>query len=391
MKAIHKLILMSGQELDCWLKTSPTENMNNELALDTTRESLSVKKQTSTLNEQLAERKRNRQFFTSHVHLFIENLDKILSDSRLFLAPVPVQNGLAYTGAGGFRNPVLGVYAQWWRDFHDGSHDSKERPIWHISGSPLSGSHACSSVDEKGEQTDKLTLKGRFWDTWTPFMEINKSCDDAKQHFLGFTLAEVIAILKGEKTTEDVFARYVEQGLCQAEPYATEDCIFEVTYPRAGLTLRGECHVLDAHTVFLKMTYPFEGVTALQHYPLKDDMGIPFGNNDATQGRFSWTLNLLYESCLLVRDVSEQYRKIYADYIACKDKYEQHIATLAFNEEEEQTLYEEAKQAMLQRRYDELLNEHFGENHHPTYDIPPSTLVQILNAIDNNDKNNVEI
>lgn len=382
MKAIHKLKLMSGQELDCWLKTTPTESINNELALDTTGKHLSVNNK-PTLEERLAERKRNHQFFTSHVHLFIENLDKILSDSRLFLAPVPVQNGLAYTGTGGFRNPVLGVYAQWWRDFRNSSFDDKGWPIWYISGSPLSGSHACSSVDEKGEQTDRLTLKGRFLDTWTPFMDINKSCDEAKQHFLGFTLEEVIAILKGETTSEDVFARYVEQRLCQAEPYATEDCIFEVTYQHdVWLTLRGECHVLDAHTVFMKMTYPFEGVTAFQHYPLKDDI-ISFGNNDATHGRFSWTLNQLYDSCLLVQGHSEQYRKIYADYIAYKDKYEQHIATLAFNEEEEQTLYEEAKQAMLQRHYDELLNEHFGENHHPTYDIPPSMLVQILEAIKN--------
>ena len=382
MIAVHKLKLMSGQELDCWLKTTPIESINNEPALDTTGKYLSVNKK-PTLEERLAERKRNHQFFTSHVHLFIDNLDKILSDSRLILAPVPVQNGLAYTGTSGFRYPVLGVYAQWWRDFRKSSYDYKERPIWYISGSPLSGSHVCSSVDEKGNQTDRLTLKGRFLDTWTPFMDINTSCDEAKQHFLGFTLEEAIAILKGETTTEEVFARYVEQGLCQAEPYAKEDCIFEVTYPRAGLTLRGECHVLDAHTVFMRMTYPFAGVTDFQHSPLKDDMGIPFGNNDATHGRLSWTLNQLYDSCLLVRKYAEQYRKIYADYIAYKKRYEQHIPSIAFSEDEEQALYEEAKQAMLQRRYEELLDEHFGENHHPIYNLLPSTLVQILEAVKN--------
>lgn len=226
MKTIHKLKLMSGQELDSWLKTTPAERTNNEFALDTTGEYLSFKyqKKPSTQKEFLAERKRNYQFFSSHINLFIENLDKILSDSRLFLAPIPVQNGLAYTGTSGFRNPVLGVYAQWWRDFSNSSYDNKERPIWYISGSPLSGAHACSSVDKKGERIKKPTLKGSFSNTWQPFMGINKSCDEAKQYFLGFTLAEVINILKGITTIEDTFARYVEQGLCQAEPFAEEDC-----------------------------------------------------------------------------------------------------------------------------------------------------------------------
>ncbi len=382
MNAIHKLKLLSGQELDCWLKTTPTERINNEFSLDTTGEYLPFKKKPLTLNERLAERKRNHQFFTLHISLFIESLDKILSDSRLFLAPVPVQNGMAYTGTGGFRNPVLGVYAQWWRDFRDSSYDNKERPIWYISGSPLSGAHACSSVDEKGQQISKPTLKGSFGNTWHTFMNINKDCDEAKQHFLGFTLTEVIDILKDETTTENVFARYVEQGLCQAEPYATEDCKFEITYPSLVPKLRGECHVLDVHTVFMKMTHPFAGVTNFQHYPLKDSMSIPFGNNDATQGRFSWNLNMMYEKGLLVQDNLEEYRKIYADYTAYKTLYEKHIASLAFCEDEEKTLYEEAKQAMLQRYYDELLNAHFGEKHLALYNIPPSMLSQYLDAIE---------
>ena len=78
---------------------------------------------------------------------------------------------------------------------------SKGRPIWFVSGSPLSGSHACSSVDSKCK-THKSVLNGRFRDVWRSFVEVNTRYDEAKSRFMAYSLEKVIFLLN-EKTGTD--------------------------------------------------------------------------------------------------------------------------------------------------------------------------------------------
>jgi len=33
----------------------------------------------------------------------------------MFLCPIYMQSGLAYTGSSGFEKPTLGIYIEWWR------------------------------------------------------------------------------------------------------------------------------------------------------------------------------------------------------------------------------------------------------------------------------------
>ena len=103
-----KITLIDGSKLDCYPIALPSEEtVSGEFSLDTTGEYLQVgKKPHFVTDKELAERRKQEEIdaklFYEHIHLFLANADKILSDSRLFLSPVNVVNGLAYTGTSGF-------------------------------------------------------------------------------------------------------------------------------------------------------------------------------------------------------------------------------------------------------------------------------------------------
>lgn len=210
------ITLPDGRELPVILRAEQsTEVQPDELALDTTGQYLSMgnerrkksrrSKKGITLEE--AKERYYRQLFIENVHLFLDESDKILSDGRLFLAPVYVNNHLAYTGTSGFNNPTIGVYLLWWLHFPEGAFDEKGNPIWYIAGSPLSGANACSAVNNKGESV-KAHLKGSFKSVWRPFMGINQGLTQAKQRCEAYTFEEALVQFRGEE-----YAEYMEKVL----------------------------------------------------------------------------------------------------------------------------------------------------------------------------------
>ena len=134
----------------------------------------------------------SERLFYSNIPLFYDNIERILSDSKLFLTPVDVNNGLAISGR--FQQATLGVYVEWWIYDHFalsiGSY-----PIWKIAASGLSGGHMCQSVNEHGEPM-KANLRGRASDTWKSFIATNNLYSKAKQYFKAYTLEEAVNILK---------------------------------------------------------------------------------------------------------------------------------------------------------------------------------------------------
>lgn len=199
---IDSFELLDGSILEGYPIVCPSIPESNELQFDTTGQYLSLDhKPEKTSKEKEKERQRGHSLFYENIPLFLANTDRILGDSRLFLAVVPVQNGLAYTGTSGFQQPTLGIYIEGGFIIRIAPSYSKGRPIWFISGSPLSGSHACSSVDSKGK-THKSVLNGRFRDVWRSFVEVNTRYDEAKSRFMAYSLEEVISLLN-EKTCTD--------------------------------------------------------------------------------------------------------------------------------------------------------------------------------------------
>ncbi len=198
--------LLDGSKLEGFPYVCPSNPISNNFEIDTTGKYFSVgdkPKKTSS------EKKFNDQaIFYENVYLFLANADRILNDSRLFLTPVPVQNGLAYTGTSGFLKPTLGVYIEWWILYKQHSFDRNNRPIWFISGSPLSGAHACSVVDAKGNK-HRAALNGMFLDVWSTFTKVNTRYDDAKSRFIAFSLEEAVALLRKETDEKRLFRLHV--------------------------------------------------------------------------------------------------------------------------------------------------------------------------------------
>lgn len=134
------------------------------------------------------------RLFYSNIPLFYNNIERILSDSKLFLTPIAVNNGLAISGR--FEQATLGVYIEWWiYNYYALSVGSY--PIWKVAASGLSGGHACKAVNERGEPIDAV-LRGCTSQTWKSFMAENKRYREAKNHFKAYTLEQAIELLKNE-------------------------------------------------------------------------------------------------------------------------------------------------------------------------------------------------
>lgn len=196
-----KITLLNGKELSCILKTEqPKAIEKDELKLDTTGRYLSVSKKQpikDTTFEREAARQYGHRLFTENAWLLLKHADQIMSDSRMFLAPVDVQNGIAYTGRSGFQNPTLGIYLEWWLNYPEAAVDANNNLVWYISGSPLSGRNCCSAVSPDGEQL-KINQRTRFRDIWSSFMKANNRYTEAKQRCEAYSLEDVICKFRGE-------------------------------------------------------------------------------------------------------------------------------------------------------------------------------------------------
>lgn len=196
----NNLILLDGRKIELYPKAEKSEEkISGKMSLDTTGEYLSLKDKKSEVNydsEKETERQYTFQIFTENAWFFLEHAEEILSDSRLFLAPVKIQNGLAYFGTNGFIKPALGVYLEWWLNYKSGR-DKNGNLIYYISGSPLSGSNCCMSVAPDGEHVD-CRHDIYFGDVWRGFIEENNRYNDAKVNYEAYSLEEALIKMHGE-------------------------------------------------------------------------------------------------------------------------------------------------------------------------------------------------
>ena len=197
-----KIILTDGRMLDCYpfIEQKPEKIETDPLQLDTTgqyliigrRKPTPVPKPSATVEEQ-------RQLFISNAFYLLAHKERILSDSRMFLCPVAIQNGIAYTGTSGFRNPTLGVYLEWWGLVEEAMRTDKKgcrSLVYQLAGSPLSGRNSCGAIREDGK-IEAVSLSP-FSRHWVPFMHLNQRYTEAKQLYQAYTLQEVLDILHQE-------------------------------------------------------------------------------------------------------------------------------------------------------------------------------------------------
>ena len=198
-----KIQLLDGRILDCYPLEQPQDEVDNQLSLDTTGVYLSLKrpnKANTVKDDRDDDEKELEKLFLDNAFVFLENRERILSDSRMFLCPLPFsKSGLAYTGTGGFRNPTLGIFIEFWMACTKASvmeANGRKWLIYHIAGSPLSGCNSCGLVSPQGET--KSEQVSSFKDIWRPFVEINTRYDEAKSKYDAYTLRQVLSIFENE-------------------------------------------------------------------------------------------------------------------------------------------------------------------------------------------------
>ena len=216
-----KIQLLNGTLLDCYPLEQTEEMVDNELKLDTTGTYFILGKPKPVAAPNKDEQKeKDEKLFLDNAFLFLQHRDRIMSDSRMFLCPVPIQNGLMYTGTSGFYRPTLGIYLEWWLHCENAMVRMEDKSKWlayHLAGSPMSGSNRCGIVNKEGKTL--TTQLHSFLSLWSSFMEINNRYDEAKSLYQAFTLEEVVETLEREGLTtvddKDIQILFLDSEICR--------------------------------------------------------------------------------------------------------------------------------------------------------------------------------
>ena len=196
-----KLVLLEGREIELYPKEEKAEKgVDSDLRLDSSGIYLRLGGNPKIEQEDFykrIERQYNHHIFFENAWFFLEHAEEILSDSRMYLTPVKIQNGIAYTGTSGFQHPTLGIYLEWWLNFKEAAIDGNGNPIWYISGSPLSGNNCCKAATMQGDSV-KINQRTPFLDIWTSFCKVNNRYNEVKLNYEAYSLEEVLIMLRGD-------------------------------------------------------------------------------------------------------------------------------------------------------------------------------------------------
>ena len=216
----NSIVLMNGAVLECYPKESPqTDFVTDKIQLDTTGAYLSIgNKPCKPLPNSTEEKERQKKLFTDNAFYLLAHSERIMRDSRMFLAPVAIQNGLAYTGTSGFNAPTVGIYLEWWNECSIAlrtDKDGNRSLVFHLAGSPLSGANHCAEVYEDG-RTESVQVSS-FISHWKPFVNINTRYDEAKHIYQAYTLEQVLDILHAEDGEGWNYSAEINKRFMQSE------------------------------------------------------------------------------------------------------------------------------------------------------------------------------
>lgn len=196
-----KIVLLNGTQLDCYpLADEDVEpEFQDKLELDTTGQYVTMRKCKPRITPVSDESMQKQQLFADNAFYLLAHMDRIMNDSRMFLAPVAARNGLAYTGTSGFKRPTLGVYLEWWQTSDETmliDNEGCRSLVFTLAGSPLSGMNRCSAVREDGKI--EIVSLSSFNRHCGSFFKINARYTEAKVRYQAYTLQEVLDILHSE-------------------------------------------------------------------------------------------------------------------------------------------------------------------------------------------------
>lgn len=216
----NSITLMNGAVLECFLKEEHQGDfVPDKMKLDATGTYLSLgNKPCKPQPRATEEKEQQKKLFTDNAFYLLAHQERIMRDSRMFLAPVAVQNGLAYTGTSGFLAPTLGIYLEWWNECSIAlrtDKDGNRSLVFHLAGSPLSGANHCAEVFEDG-RTESVQVS-LFINHWRPFTAINTRYDEAKHIYQAYTLEQVLEILHAEDGNGWDYSSEIKERFMQSE------------------------------------------------------------------------------------------------------------------------------------------------------------------------------
>ena len=227
-----KIVLLNGTQLDCYpLADEDIESeFQDKLELDTTGQYLTVRNCKPRITPVSDECMQKRQLFVDNAFYLLAHMDRIMNDSRMFLAPVAARNGLAYTGTSGFKRPTLGVYLEWWQTSDDAmriDNEGRRSLVYSLAGSPLSGMNRCSAVREDGNI--EIVSLSSFNRHCGSFIKINARYTEAKVRYQAYTLQEVLDILHREDNGKLDYDQVITTRFMQHEIDRLNRCIERLT------------------------------------------------------------------------------------------------------------------------------------------------------------------
>lgn len=216
----NSITLMNGAVIECYPKETPqTDVAPDEMKLDRTGVYLRVgNKPLKSQPKPIEDVERQKKLFTDNAFFLLSHRERIMKDSRMFLTPVMIQNGLAYTGTSAFHNPTVGIYLEWWAACAEAmriDENGNRSLVFHLAGSPLSGAKHCAEVYEDGRV--KQIHLSYFSSCWKPFMEVNTRYDEAKHIYQAYTLEELLDVLHKEDNGDFDGSREIKECFMQHE------------------------------------------------------------------------------------------------------------------------------------------------------------------------------
>ena len=199
--------LMDGTILTCYPKPKQEEQSSNESQLE------------DEVDEEL------QRLFIDNAFYLLAHRERILQDSRMFLAPIGIQNGSPYTKSLGLDAPTIGVYLEWWSSCLGSmvlSKSGRMSLIYEFTGSPHSKVTSGRQLYENGE-TEPIHRYDHV-QYWESLIEINTRYSEAKQIYQAYTLQELLDILHeedgGEKDfTSNVRERFLRHHIADLNAY----------------------------------------------------------------------------------------------------------------------------------------------------------------------------
>ena len=227
-----KIVLLNGTQLDCYplADEDVDTEFQDKLELDTTGQYVTVRKCKPRIAPVSDESMQKQQLFADNAFYLLAHMDRIMNDSRMFLAPVAARNGLAYTGTSGFKRPTLGVYLEWWQTSDETmliDNEGCRSLVFTLAGSPLSGMNRCSAVREDGKI--EIVSLSSFNRHCGSFFKINARYTEAKVRYQAYTLQEVLDILHREDNGKLDYDHAITTRFMQHEIDRLNRCLERLT------------------------------------------------------------------------------------------------------------------------------------------------------------------